>query len=96
MQNLAISANNPFSQKTFADSLELPYPLLSDYPDLQVIRRYGVLAHYPTNPSRLSAQRSFFLIDKQGVVRGRWLAETVGVFPSKPILELAQEIAAKP
>ena len=40
MQLLGISANNPFSQKTFADSLKLPYPLLSDFPDLQVIRSY--------------------------------------------------------
>jgi peroxiredoxin len=69
--------------------------LLSDYPDLKVIRRYGVIAHYPTNPSRLSAQRSFFLIDKQGIVRGRWFAPTVGIFPSKPILKLAQEIVGK-
>ena len=43
MQLLGISASNPFSQKTFADSLKLPYPLLSDYPDLKVIRKYDVL-----------------------------------------------------
>ena len=30
VQILGISANNTFSQKTFADSLKLPYPLLSD------------------------------------------------------------------
>jgi peroxiredoxin len=36
---LGISADNPFAQKTFADSLKLPYPLLSDFPDLKVVRR---------------------------------------------------------
>ncbi len=45
MQVLGIGASNPFSQKTYADSLKLPYPLLSDYPDLKVIRQYGVLTH---------------------------------------------------
>ena len=43
MQILGISADHPFAQKTFAESLQLPYPLLSDFPDLQVIRNYGVL-----------------------------------------------------
>jgi AhpC/TSA family len=43
VQILGISSNIPFSQKTFADSLKLPYPLLSDAPDLKVIRNYGGL-----------------------------------------------------
>jgi len=37
VQVLAISADNPFSQKALADSLHLPYPLLSDL-GLQVTR----------------------------------------------------------
>ena len=40
IQLLAISSSNPFSQKMFAASLKLPYPLLSDHPDLEVIQRY--------------------------------------------------------
>ena len=43
MQILGISSNNPFSQKTFADSLKLPYPLLSDFPNLTTIKSYGGL-----------------------------------------------------
>jgi peroxiredoxin len=43
VQILGISSNIPFSQKTFADSLKLPYPLLSDAPDLKTIRNYGGL-----------------------------------------------------
>src|SRR5262245_22795508 len=66
VQILGISSNIPFSQKTFADSLKLPYPLLSDAPDLKVIRSYGGL-----NPDwdMTTAQRWFFLIDLQGIVR---------------------------
>lgn len=96
VQNLAISADSGFSQRTFADSLGLPFPLLSDYPDLQVIRRYGILQHY-IDPSRLVARRAFFLIDKRGIVRGRWLPENqLLTFPSEPILERVREIARKP
>jgi peroxiredoxin len=90
VQLLGISANNPFSQKTFADSLKLPYPLLSDFPDLQVIRSYGVL-----QPNSVAAVRAFFLVDQQGVVRGRWWGESLDVFPSEEILKTAQTMAQK-
>ena len=81
MQILGISASNPFSQKTFADSLKLPYPLLSDFPDRQVIRSYGV------------NRRAFFLVDQQGVVRGRWWGESFDVFPTEDLLKAAQTMA---
>jgi len=56
-----VSANSTFSQQTFAESLKLPYPLLSDFPDRKVIRAYGVL-----NEKLMTATRTFFLIDPQG------------------------------
>jgi peroxiredoxin (alkyl hydroperoxide reductase subunit C) len=90
VQILGISASNPFSQKTFADSLKLPYPLLSDFPDLKVIRSYGVLG-----PTQINAMRSFFLVDQQGVVRGRWWGEALEVFPTEEILKTAQAMAQK-
>jgi len=68
IQNLAVSANTTFSQQTFAESLKLPFPLLSDFPDRSVIRAYGVL-----NERMMTANRSFFLIDPQGIVRKIWL-----------------------
>ena len=95
VQLLGISTNDPFSQKTFADSLKLPYPLLSDHPDPKVIKSYGVLRKHPMDPSLLAARRSFFLIDKQGIVRGRWFAEDGDVFSSEPILKAAREIAGR-
>ena len=63
-----MSADNPFSQETFADSLKLPYPLLSDFPDRKVIRAYGVL-----NEQTMTAIRTFFLIDPQGMIRKKWV-----------------------
>ena len=92
MQILGVSANNPFSQKTFADSLQLPFPLLSDFPDLKTIRSYGGLSQ---EFSLTIAQRYFFLVDLQGIVLGKWRGTSTDVFPTEPILKVAQELPGK-
>jgi glutaredoxin-dependent peroxiredoxin len=101
VQILGISENNPFSQKTLADSLKLPYPLLSDR-TLEVTKRYGVL--YGSTPGKIDyphmvgrmAKRAFFLVDRDGIVRGRWIGEDLAVFPSGQILKAAQDLKGKP
>ena len=55
----------------FAESLQLPYPLLSDFPDLRVTRQYGGLSLNATLSQVGIAERAFFLIDKEGIVRQR-------------------------
>ena len=92
MQILGISANNPFSQKVFADSLKLPYPLLSDFPQLETIQSYGGLSR---ELKLTVAQRWFFLMDLDGIVRGRWMGNTKDLQTSEPILEVARRIAKK-
>lgn len=89
VQILGISANNPFSQQTFAESLELPFPLLSDFPELKVIRSYGGLSQ---EVALTIAQRWFFLVDLQGIVRGQWRGTKSEVFPSDTILKAIREI----
>ena len=59
-----------FSQQAFADYIKLNYPLLSDAPELKTIDAYGVLI-----PDRRLAQRSWFIVDKQGVVRYKKVAQ---------------------
>ena len=44
----------------------------------------------------LSTKRSFFLVDQQGIVRGRWIGEDLTVFPNEVLLKAAGEIAGKP
>jgi peroxiredoxin len=98
VQIVAISTNHPFSQKTFAESLQLPSPLLSDFPDLRMTRQYGGVSLNATLAQVGIAERSFFLIDREGIVRQRWLikgGEEV-VFPREPLLKAVQEIAGKP
>ena len=90
VQILAISGSHSTSQKAFTDALDLPFPVLSDFPELKATRSYGVL-----HASPIMARRAFFLIDKQGVVRGRWLADDSAIFASDPILQVAREVAGK-
>jgi len=42
------------------------------------------------------AGRAFFLVDKQGIVRGKWIGEQLDVFPSEVLLQGAQQVAEKP
>jgi peroxiredoxin len=90
VQILGISSNLSFSQKTFADSLQLPYPLLSDFPHLTTIKAYAGLNK---QWSSTTAQRAFFLIDKNGIIRGRWLGTVTDVFPTEPVLAAARALA---
>jgi peroxiredoxin len=101
IQILGISVQNPFAQKLQADSLQLPYPLLSDI-DLKVAKAYGVL--YGSTGAKVEhpeavgqgAGRAFFLVDQRGIVRGKWIGEDEAVFPSKVLLKGAQEVAQRP
>ena len=73
---MGISSNVRFSQQAFADFLKLNFPLVSDAPDLKTIDAYGVLI-----PERRLAQRSYFIVDKQGVVRFKKV-----LAPKEPLL----------
>jgi peroxiredoxin len=98
IQVLGIAMNHTYSQKAFAASLALPYPLLSDYPDGKTIQAYEV-GYYEGQSQRLHARQAFFLIDKAGMVRGYWGQRPVNpdeiwapdpLFASEPILELVR------
>lgn len=92
VQILGISANSTFSQQAFAESLKLPYPLLSDYADRKVIAAYGILKE-----TTKTAIRTFFLIDPQGVIRKKWIVEnpsTTTVY-SATVLKGIREVVGK-
>ena len=111
VQILGISVDDAFSQKTFADSLGLPFPILSDvdakvthlYAAAKVIKEGTDLAPsmlpgkggQVTN-DRIIASQAFFLIDKQGIVRGRWLPGDQKPMSSEEILEMARRLTGKP
>lgn len=100
IQILGISSDNPFSQKALADSLKLPYPLLSDQ-YLKAAKAYGAVygstgakVDYPGLEGRQTG-RMFYLVDKQGTLRGKWIGEDLAVFPNEVLLKAAREVAAK-
>jgi peroxiredoxin len=107
---LGISVDDTFSQKTFADSLELPFPLLSDA-DAKVTHLYAaerlLKAGTDLTPvmapgtgiklkkDRIIATQAFFLIDKQGVLRGRWLPG-IEHMTSEKILKMVRHLRDNP
>ena len=74
---VGISLNHTYSQAAFARSLQLPFPLLSDYPDGSTVQAYGV-GYEEGKAHRLFARPSFFLIDEEGIIRGYWGQRPMG------------------
>lgn len=64
----------------------LSYPLLSDfYPHGEVAKRYGVFrGDKPPRPG--ISDRAVFVIDKAGVIRGKWVSPQLSEIP--PIEEV--------
>ena len=91
VQVLGISANIAFSQKTFAASLGLPFPLLSDHPHLKTIRAYGIQQELG-DTGRMHALQAWFLVDKQGIVRGRWVVDNKTVLSNDEIFEAVKAL----
>ncbi|RPH73408.1 hypothetical protein EHM76_05355 [bacterium] len=74
---IGVSMNHPLSQKAFSDFLKLNFPLVSDFPDGKTTQAYGVF-----NAERRLAQRSYFIVDKQGVIRYKKV-----LAPKEPLVE---------
>jgi len=110
VQTLGISVDDTFSQAAFAESLKLPFPLLSDA-DARVTRLYAADIFVPAGTDltplmlpgsgirlaedRILASQAFFLVDKQGILRGRWLPGREHV-SSENILNMARRLAGRP
>jgi peroxiredoxin len=89
-QVVAISVDNPFALKAFAERHGLKFPSLSDF-NREVSKLYGVL-HEEVLGFRGVSKRSIFIIDKDGVVRYKWVSED----PSKqPDYEVINEVLSK-
>lgn len=65
-QVLAISCDTVFSNRAWGKSLGgISYPLLSDFwPHGEVSQKYGVF-----NSKQGRAERSIFVVDKEGIIR---------------------------
>jgi peroxiredoxin len=72
-QVIGISVDSPFTLKAFAKQHGFKFPSLSDF-NREVSKRYGVL-HEEILGLRGVSKRSIFVIDKDGVVRYKWVSE---------------------
>ena len=84
---LGISANVRFSQTAFAESLNLNYPLLSDSRGQKVIKTYGVY-----NEKRHRARRSYFIVDKKGIIRFKKIMSGRKLLPNEELLKEIKKI----
>ena len=80
-QVLGISVDPPFSQKAWADQNRLNFPILSDY-NREVVSQYGVaLRNLAGLEGYVAANRAVFVVDKDGVVRYKWVAPSPATEP---------------
>lgn len=76
------------SQGAFAKSLELNFPLLSDWP------RYAAAKSYAAwREKRNLAARVTYVIDKEGIIRGVIESETDMEVHSREALRIVRELA---
>jgi peroxiredoxin len=73
VEPFAISRDSPYTHVAWMQALDLDFPLLSDW-NAEATHGFGVAFDY--NGMRDVSQRTAFLIDVDGVIRGAWAYET--------------------
>jgi peroxiredoxin len=77
---VGISTDLPWALAEFREETALPFPLAADN-DGAVCADYGVRTHYEPYDIDGVARRAVFVVDTDGVVTYRWLAEEPGNEP---------------
>ena len=85
----AIAVTATFSQMAFAKQLGVPFPLLSDW-GRETCAAYGVRYDVWKEHDGL-AKRSIFVIDREGIIRYRWVTDDA---LETPVIEDALEALA--
>ena len=72
---VAVSVNDPFTNKAFADANRLQFPILSDY-GREAVKRLNIFHNdFAGLKGYVAAKRSVFILDKNGGVRYKWVSE---------------------
>ena len=88
-QVIGISANDPFSNKAFAEKNRLAFPVLSDY-NHEIIKTYGIEApDFVGLKGYTVAKRSIFIADKNGTIRYVWTTDNQATEPDYNEIEQA-------
>ncbi len=84
---VGISVDSPFANGGFAGRHNLEFPLLSDF-TRETIKNYDILLKDFAGVTGYDvAQRSVFILDADGIVRFKWIAEKPGIEPDYAALK---------
>jgi peroxiredoxin len=86
---LAISRDSPWTHIAWMQALDLDFGLLSDW-NAEAVRAFGVAQEY--RGMKEVAERSAFLLDSDGVVRGAWRYGTSDVPDFDELLQAARAL----
>ena len=88
---LGISRDSPWTHIAWAQALDLDFPLLSDW-NAEAVHGFGI--GHEHRGMRDVAERSAFLIDTDGTVRGAWRYGTTEVPDMDELLTAAQALSS--
>ena len=91
MQPYAISRDSPWTHVAWMQALDLNVPLLSDW-NAAATKGFGV--GFDFRGLRDVSERSAFLVDGDGVVRGAWRYETSELPDFDELLVAAQALSS--
>src|SRR2546423_15229376 len=84
-----ISADSEWTHIAWAQALDLNFPLLSDW-NREAMRAFGVEREFRQHQG--VAERSAFLVDPDGTVRGAWRYDTAELPDFDELLRAAQAL----
>lgn len=88
---LGICVDAPFSNKAFADSLGVTFPILSDH-TRSTVHAYGLaLDDFAGMAGYTASQRAVFIVDDSGDVMWKWVADSPGEEPDYDAILAALE-----
>jgi peroxiredoxin len=73
VRTYGISRDSPWSHVAWAAALDIDVPLLSDW-NAEAVHAFGIAHEH--RGMRDVAERSAFLVDREGMIRGSWRYET--------------------
>jgi peroxiredoxin len=86
---VGISRDSPWSHVAWMQALDLNFPLLSDW-NAEAVRGFGVADDF--RGFRDVAERTAFLVDRSGTVRGSWRYESAEVPDFDELLSAARAL----
>jgi glutaredoxin-dependent peroxiredoxin len=86
---VAISRDSPWSHVAWMQALDLNFPLLSDW-NAEAVHGFGIAHEYRGFAD--VAERTAFLVDTSGTVRGAWRYETAEVPDFDVLLSAARAL----